>query len=138
MNPLALPGANLVTTVAASSDVVGSGRLLTFTVNVENKGPNDAANLTFTDALPATTLFWSFQAPTGWTCTVPQFMSAGTVSCTSESSANATAQFSLTVRTTRPTAKGAHLSDTATVTSTTLNPNPSPENSASASFVVIN
>ena len=139
VNPLALPGANLVTTVAASSDVVGSGQLLTFAVNVANKGPNDAANLTFTDALPATTLLWSFQAPAGWTCTVPQFMSTGTVSCTGVSLANgATAQFTLTVRTTRPTATGAHLSDTATVTSTTLNPNPNPENAASVSFVVAN
>src|SRR5690349_8564178 len=139
VNPLALPGANLVTTVAASSDVVGSGRLLTLSVKVENKGPNDAANPAFTDALPATTLFWSLQGPAGWTCTVPEFMTNGTVSCTGASLANgATAQFTLTVRTTKPTASGAHLTDTATVTSTTLNPNPNPENAASVSFVVAN
>lgn len=139
VNPLALPGANLVTTVAASSRVIGSGRLLTFPVNVENKGPNEAANLTFTDALPATTLFWSFQAPAGWSCSVPQFMSTGVVNCTAASLPNgATAQFTLTVRTTCPTASGAHATDTASVASTTLNPNPTPESTASVNFVVAN
>lgn len=139
VNPLALPGANLVTTMAASSDEVKSGHLLTFVVNVENKGPNDAANLTFTDATPPSTRFRSFEAPTGWTCTVPQFMSTGTVSCTAASLPNgATAQFTLTVRTSEPTEEGERLTNTATATSTTLNPNPEPENTASVNFVVVN
>jgi endo-1,4-beta-xylanase len=136
VNPLALPGANLVTTVAASPGTVGSGKLETLVATVDNQGPNDAANLTFTEQVPSTTLLRSFVAPTGWSCTVPAFMTSGTVSCTASSLVNgASAQFTLTVKTSCPIGK---LTDTATVTSTTLNPNPTPQNSGSVNFVVVN
>jgi hypothetical protein len=136
VNPLALPGANLVTTVAASPGTVGSGKLETLVATVDNQGPNDAANLTFTEQVPSTTLLRSFVAPTGWSCTVPAFMTSGTVSCTASSLVNgASAQFTLIVKTSCPIGK---LTDTATVTSTTLNPNPTPQNSGSVNFVVVN
>jgi endo-1,4-beta-xylanase len=139
VNPLALPGANLVTTVSASSGSIGSGKPLTFTATVTNQGPNDAANLTFTETTPATTLLMSFAAPAGWSCTAPAFMTGGMVSCAAANLANgASAQFTMTVRTSCPTPKGSMLTDTATVTSTTLNPNPNPQNTGSVNFVVAN
>lgn len=139
VDPLDLPGANLVTTVAASSGTVGSGKRISFVANVANQGPNDAANLTFSEAVPSTTLFVSFVAPAGWSCTLPSFMEPGTVTCTAVSLANgASVQFTMTVKATCPTPPGSSLTDTATVTSTTLNPNPTPQNSDSVNFVVSN
>ena len=139
VNPLALPGANLVTTVSTNSPTISSGQNETFVATVTNQGPNDAANLTFTETTPPTTLFRSFVAPAGWNCTLPVFMDPGTVTCTASAlTYGSSVQFTLTVRTTCPTPSGSSLTDTATVTSTTLNPNPNPQNSASVNFVVAN
>jgi endo-1,4-beta-xylanase len=137
VDPLALPGANLVTTVSASAGTIDPGKQESFVITVANEGPNDAANLTFTDSVPATTQFLYFSAPAGWTCQVPAFHGTGQVSCTAVSLANgATAQFTLNVMATGPTPPGSVNSDSATVTSTTLNPNPEPQNSGSVNFVV--
>jgi endo-1,4-beta-xylanase len=137
VNPLALPGANLVTTVSASAGTVAPGKQESFLITVANEGPNDAGNLTLTDSVPVTTQFLSFSAPAGWTCQVPAFHRTGQVSCTAVSLANgATAQFTLNVMATCPTPPGSVNSDSATVTSTTLNPNPEPQNSGSVNFVV--
>lgn len=137
VNPLALPGANLVTTVSASSGTIGSGHEETFVATVANQGPNDAANLTFSETTPPTTMFRSFVAPAGWSCTLPVFMQPGTVTCTAASLSNgASVQFSLIVKTTCPTPTGSSLTETATATSTTLNPNPNPQNTGSVNFVV--
>jgi endo-1,4-beta-xylanase len=138
VNPLALPGANLVTTVTASSGTVSSGRPESFVITVANQGPNDAANLTFTGTVPSNTLFSSFAAPAGWACTVPPYHATGQIMCTAGALADgATAQFTLTVKTTCPTPSGSVFTDTATVTSTTLNPNPTPQNTGTVNFVVV-
>lgn len=134
VNPLGLPGANLVTTVAANPGTVVSGQSVSLVATVANNGPNDAANLTFTEAVPPTTHFVSFAAPSGWTCTVPKFQGSGKVTCTAAVLTNgASAQFTMTARTLRP----GHAADSATVTSTTLNPNPTPQNTGSVNFVVV-
>ena len=135
VNPLALPGANLVTTVTANPGTVVSGQNLSLVATVMNNGPNDAANLTFTEALPSNTHFVSFNAPTGWTCTVPKFQAkTGQVSCTAAALTNgSTAQFTLTVLTTIPGAGTA----SATVTSTTLNPNPTPQTTGTVNYTVV-
>src|SRR5438874_4732041 len=138
VNPLALPGANLVTTVTASSGTVSSGRPESFVITVANQGPNDAANLTFTGTVPANTLFVSFAAPAGWACTVPAYHAPGQIMCTAGALADgATAQFTLTVKTTCPTPSGSVFTDSAIVTSTTLNPNPTPQNTGTVNFVVV-
>ncbi|HZQ19910.1 MAG TPA: endo-1,4-beta-xylanase [Terriglobales bacterium] len=132
VNPLALPGANLVTTIAANSGTVLSGHSATFVITATNNGPLDAANLTFTDTLPSPTTFQSFVAPTGWTCTTPAVGSGGEVSCTASALTNGSAaQFTLTLGVPCATRNGTAITDSATVTSTTLNPNPQPQNSAS-------
>lgn len=135
VNPLALPGANLVTTLSANPGTVISGQNLSLVTTVTNKGPNDAANLTFSEALPVNTHFVSFSAPSGWTCTVPKFQAkTGQVSCTAATLTNgSTAQFTLTVLTTIPGAG----TESAIVTSTTLNPNPTPQTTGSVNFTVV-
>src|SRR5437764_3210722 len=138
VNPLALPGANLVTTVTASSGTVSSGRPESFVITVANQGPDDAADLTFTGTVPANTLFVSFAAPAGWACTVPAYHAPGEIMCTADALADgATAQFTLTVKTTCPTPSGSVFTDSATVTSTTLNPNPTSQNTGTVNFVVV-
>jgi uncharacterized repeat protein (TIGR01451 family) len=114
---------------------VVSGQNLQLVTTVTNNGPNDAANLTFSAALPVNTHFVSFSAPSGWTCTVPKSQAkTGQVSCTAAALTNgSTAQFTLTVLTTIPGAG----TESATVTSTTLNPNPTPQTTGSVNFTVV-
>ena len=135
VNPLALPGANLVTTVVANPGTVISGQNLQLVTTVTNNGPNDAANLAFSEALPVNTHFVSFSAPSGWTCTVPKFQAkSGQVSCTAAALTNGSAaQFTLTVLTTIPGAG----TESATVSSTTLNPNPTPQTTGTMNFTVV-
>ena len=137
VNPLALPGANLVTTIAASPGTVLSGKSVTYVITTTNNGPLDAAGLTFTDTLPGSTTFQSFTPPAGWTCTTPAAGGTGQVSCTASALTNGSSvQFTLVVGVPCQTPNGTGVTDTATVTSTTLNPNPTPQNSASVSVVV--
>jgi uncharacterized repeat protein (TIGR01451 family) len=137
VNPLALPGANLVTTIAANSGTVLSGHSVAYTITVANQGPKDAAGLTLTDTLSAATAFQSLAAPNGWTCTTPPPGGTGQVSCTAPVLPNgSSAQFTLTLLVACATPDGTGISDTATATSTTLNPNPAPENSASVAITV--
>ena len=137
VNPLALPGANLVTTIAASPGTVLSGHSVSYTITVNNNGPNDAANLTFTDALPSSTVFQSVGAPAGWTCTTPAVGGTGQVTCTASGLTNGnSAQFTLNLTVVCATPNGTGISNTATVSSTTLNPNPTPRNSASVAIAV--
>jgi endo-1,4-beta-xylanase len=137
MNPLALPGANLVTTIAANPGTVLSGHNVAYTITVNNKGPIDAANLTFTDTVSGSTTFQAFTAPTGWTCTAPAVGGTGQVSCTAPALTNgSSAQFTLTLNVACATPNGTTIGNTATVTSSTLNPNPTPQNSTSVNIAV--
>jgi endo-1,4-beta-xylanase len=135
VNPLALPGANLVTTIAASSGTILSGHNVSYVINVTNNGPNDAADLTLTDTLPVATTFQSIVAP-GWTCTTPAVGGKGQVSCTSPVLTNSSsAQVTLTLNVLCATPNGTVIGNTATVASVTLNPNPNPQTSASVNIV---
>ncbi|HWC17504.1 MAG TPA: endo-1,4-beta-xylanase, partial [Terriglobales bacterium] len=137
VNPLALPGANLVTTMSASSSTVLSGHSVAYTIAVTNNGPNDAATLTLTTSAPASTAFQSIAAPAGWACSTPTVGGTGSVSCIASALANgASAQFTLTLAVLCPTPNGTSIPNSATVISTTLNPNPTPQNSASAPIQV--
>ena len=137
VNPLALPGANLVTTIAASPGTVLSGHNVAYTITVNNNGPIDAANLTFTDTIPASMTFQSISAPTGWSCTAPAVGGTGQVACTAPALTNgSSAQFTLTLNVACATPNATVIGNTASVTSTTLNPNPTPQNSASVNITV--
>lgn len=137
VDPLDLPGANLVTTMSASSGTILSGHSVSYTITVTNKGPLDAASLTFTDTLPSLTAFQSFAAPSGWTCTTPAVGGSGMVSCTADAlSSGADAQFTLTINVPCATRNGTAITNVAGLTSTTLNPNPAPQNNASLTLAI--
>src|SRR5262249_49249381 len=139
VNPLDLPGANLVTTMTASSGTVLSGHAVSYVITVTNKGPNDAANLTLTTSVPASNVFQSIAAPAGWSCNTPAAGGSGQVSCTASTLSNgASAQFTVSDVVACATSDGTPIASSAAVTSTTSDPNPNPQNSASVSIQVAN
>jgi uncharacterized repeat protein (TIGR01451 family) len=85
-------------------------------ITVRNLGPNDAATLTMTDALPANTAFVSLISPAGWSCTTPAVGANGTVTCTAPVLLNgAAAPFSLIFKPDSSTAAGAIATNTASI-----------------------
>jgi len=114
-----------VTSQPASADVsvATSGGGDTFAVTVFNAGPNDAAGVTLTDAVPSGSTFASWTQTSGphFDCTTPSAGGIGTISCTigifpGVASRSISATFELALNTSgQPT-------NTATVTSTTADP----------------
>jgi uncharacterized repeat protein (TIGR01451 family) len=113
-------------TLADAPDPVDAGKQLTYTATVTNAGPDAAANVTLTDALPASVNFVSASASCNYTA------GTHTVSCdlgTMASGGSATPSITVT-----PTAAGS-LGNSVSVTSVGNDANPS-NNSAAASTVV--
>jgi uncharacterized repeat protein (TIGR01451 family) len=75
-----------VTSQAASADmsVATTGGESDFVVTVANAGPNDAANVTLTDAVPSGSTFaaWTQTLGPRFNCTTPAPGSSGSISCT--------------------------------------------------------
>src|SRR5436190_17171448 len=63
--------ADLSVTKEDSPDPVNTGSTLTYTITVNNNGPDAAANASWSDTLPAGTTFVSLSSPGGWSCTAP-------------------------------------------------------------------
>jgi uncharacterized repeat protein (TIGR01451 family) len=68
-----------ITKSAPATAVAGTS--MTWTIDITNAGPSDAADVVLNDPLPAAFLFDSINAP-GWSCTTPAAGSSGTVNCT--------------------------------------------------------
>ena len=114
VTPAPPPAADLVVSKSDSPDPVEVGRELTYEIAVRNDGPDPAAGVTVTDALPGTVDFGSASASQG-SCS-----GTATVTCalgTIASGASAT----VTIRVT-PTSDD-DLSNTASADSTTGDPN---------------
>jgi uncharacterized repeat protein (TIGR01451 family) len=116
-----------VTSQAASADVAvaTSGGGDTFLVTVSNAGPNDAAGVTLTDAIPSGSTFASWTQTSGpqFTCSTPADGGTGTISCTigifpGIEAKTITAVFELALNT------SALVTNTATVSSSTTDPRP--------------
>src|SRR5947207_4024569 len=115
--------------MTASSGTVLSGHTGSYLITVTNKGPNDAANLTLTTSVPASTVFQSIAAPAGWSCTTPATGGVGQISCTAAALSNgASVQFTVTNMVVCATPDGTSIPSSAGVTSTTRNPNSSAQN----------
>ena len=128
--------ADLSVTVTDSADELSAGDDLTYTITVVNDGPDPAANVTLTDAIPAHTTLVSFPAPAGFTVTAPSAGGTGTVTATAASVADGTsAVFTLVVRVAPDTPGETTISDTATVDTTTTDPSPT-DDSATATTAV--
>ncbi|HXZ69831.1 MAG TPA: C25 family cysteine peptidase, partial [Streptosporangiaceae bacterium] len=129
--------ADLAVSNGAAPIPVVAGNNITYTQVVTNNGPAAAANLAFSEALPAnTTLGAAFVGPAGWACTAPAVGATGTISCTIATLASGgTATFTVVAQVNPGTPTGTVISDTASVGSTTSDPNPN-NNAASASDTV--
>jgi uncharacterized repeat protein (TIGR01451 family) len=110
--------ADLVLTTAATPASVLAGNSISYTQTITNDGPATAANLSFTEAIPANTTFSSVSAPAGWACTV-----TATITCTASSLAANTSADIIVVVTVPATVTTSPISEAASVTSTTSDPN---------------
>jgi uncharacterized repeat protein (TIGR01451 family) len=130
------PQADLAVTKSDSPDPVTAGTDLTYTLGVKNNGPQDASNVTLSDALPAGTTFQSISAPAGFTCTTPAVGAGGNVSCTASTLANgASASFTLVVHVAADRANGSTLSNTASVSRDEADPNSANDSATSTTSV---
>lgn len=119
------PTADLSLTKEDSPDPVNAGSNLTYTITVNNNGPDPAANASWSDTLPSGTTFVSISNVGGWSCTAPDAGDNGTVSCSNASFPVGSAVFTLTVAVAPTVAAGSVLTNSATVTSSTFDSNTS-------------
>ena len=111
--------ADLSITNADSPDPVIAGNNITYTQILTNPGPSNAANVTFTEAIPANTNFQLFVPPAGWACNSLVVGGTGTLTCTIASLAPGSTTFSPVVQVNGGTASGTTITDTVTVSSST-------------------
>jgi uncharacterized repeat protein (TIGR01451 family) len=129
------PSTDLSIVKTNSPDPVIAGANLTYAIAITNNGSATATNVTMSDSLPSGTTFQSITTPPGWTCTTPAVGSNGTVSCTNQSFAVGSANFTLVVRVAPNTANNSSLSNTATVSSATSDPTTSNNSSSQTTTV---
>ncbi len=109
--------ADLSVTNSDSPDPVQAANNITYTQVVTNPGPSNAANVTFTEAIPANTNFQSFTPPAGWACNALVVGGGGTLTCTIASLAPGVTTFSPVVQVNAGTASGTVITDSVTVSS---------------------
>lgn len=117
---------------------VKAGGNATYSVTVENRGPDDAQNVTLTDDVPTNMTFLSDTQNSGpsFTCTDPSVGGGGTISCTLGTLASgdsATFTFNFKVDSGAPV--NSSIDNTATASSQTVDISPS-NNSSTASVGV--
>jgi len=111
--------ADLSITSADSPDPVIAGNNITYTQALTNPGPSNAANVTFTEAIPANTNFRAFLPPFGWACNSLVVGGTGTLTCTIASLAPGVTNFQLIVQVNPGTPSGTTITDSVTVSSAT-------------------
>ncbi|MEA2464917.1 MAG: trimeric autotransporter adhesin, partial [Acidobacteriota bacterium] len=117
-----VPGADLSISKQTTTTDARPNSVFTYTLAIQNKGPNAAANVVLTDVLPADLLFEFIGAPTSFTCTTPAAGTNGTVTCTVTSfPASTVAAITLRVRV-APGARSGAVTNVATITSSTPDP----------------
>ncbi|MBD0370785.1 MAG: DUF11 domain-containing protein [Pyrinomonadaceae bacterium] len=131
---------DLITTkMVVGSESVQPGQNVTYTIEVRNFGPDDAANVTLTDIIPDGMTFVSLTQNTGstFTCTTPTVgMNDAPISCTLALMPNGeTATFTLVTNIPLQTAEGTFFTNTATVTTSSVDTNE--ENNSSSATVII-
>jgi uncharacterized repeat protein (TIGR01451 family) len=114
--------ANIVVRKTASPNPVLAGNTITYTIVVTNNGPAAAANVKFSDPIPAGTTFLSLaQSGTAWTCPAP----TTAVQCTlNPFPSGGTTTFTLIVTVPAATVSGTKITNTASTSSTTTDSNP--------------
>jgi uncharacterized repeat protein (TIGR01451 family) len=129
--------ADISITKTDSPDPVAPGGDLTYTITVNNAGPDPAAPIAMTDTLPAEVTFQSLAFPAPWNCTTPAVGSGGTITCTRAAlPSGGSAVFTLGTKVLASVTSGT-ISNTATVQSTTSDPNPGNENATTTTGVSV-
>ncbi|HEV7240655.1 MAG TPA: hypothetical protein VGQ36_15560 [Thermoanaerobaculia bacterium] len=82
------PDADMTIAVTDSPDPVTPDNDITYTVTIENDGPDTAPNATLNSFNSGTLRFQSAVVPAGWNCTLPSVNAAPTFTCTNPSFAN--------------------------------------------------
>src|SRR5215467_12138826 len=76
-----------------------AGNNITYTQSVINRGPSNAATVSFTEAVPANTTFVSATTPGTWACSLPPVGGTGNLSCSITTLApNTTTNFQFVVK----------------------------------------
>src|SRR5947207_3129344 len=127
--------ANLSLTKIDTPDPVNAGSSLTYTITINNNGPDAAVNASWSDTLPASTTFISLSSPAGWSCSAPDAGDPGTVTCSNLSFPVGSAVFTVTVRAVSSLTPGSVISNTATVTSSTPEGSPGDESGTATTMV---
>jgi uncharacterized repeat protein (TIGR01451 family) len=109
-----------------SPDPVTAGGNVTYTITVQNLGPQSASNVSLTDAVPPNTNFVSAAAPAGWTTTTPPVGGTGTITATRAvlTVADGAQVFTVVVQVNPGTPEGTSWANLATVSATEIDPTP--------------
>jgi hypothetical protein len=132
----AATSADLSVTKTDSPDPAFTGNDITYTITVNNGGPDAAVNAVLADTVPTNTTFRSITSPAGWACsTVPAVGATGSISCSNPSFSTGSSVFTLVVRVDTNVANGTSISNKADVSSTTADSN-TDNNSATTTTTV--
>jgi uncharacterized repeat protein (TIGR01451 family) len=109
---------------------------VSYTLNVSNFGPDDAASANLSDPIPAGMTFVSLSSPGDWTCTTPAVGTSGTVNCDNPNFASGgSANFTLTVLIAPATPPGTFFTNIATVSTATFDPTDENNSGVAATLV---
>jgi len=123
-------GADLTATLTDAADPVIAGGHVSYTVTIDNLGPNNASAITVTNTLPSDVTFVSASG-SGWSCS-----NAGqTVTCTRASLNSGVTAPALTITAQVTGAITGTITDSVTVSSTTGDPDPN-NNTATEDTVI--
>jgi uncharacterized repeat protein (TIGR01451 family) len=128
------PDADISVTNSDTPDPVAPGGVITYTQTLTNNGPDTAANVVFSETLPASVGFVSLVPAAGYTCTTPAVGASGLISCTRASLASGgTGTFTLVVDV---IAISGNVGNTVTGDSDTFDPDPT-DNTATTSTTIL-
>ena len=131
-----LSGADMSVTDSGSPNPVATNGSITYTIGVADNGPSAADNATPVLPVPNATVFTSFTAPAGWSCSLPAVGAGGNVVCTNANLAAATpAAFTMVVKVATGVTNGTVITATATVSSSVQDTIPA-NNTATVTTIV--
>ncbi|HLE26504.1 MAG TPA: LamG-like jellyroll fold domain-containing protein, partial [Anaerolineales bacterium] len=121
--PTSTPHADLAISKADNPDPVQAGMTLTYTISVQNNGPNGARNVVVSDTLPSYTSNPRFLLPLGWGCFYSPYLQL--MECTKDTDMpnGDLATITVVVQVSLSAPDGLTLANTASIASDTLDPN---------------
>src|SRR3990172_7700774 len=134
--PTSTPHADLAISKADNPDPVQAGMTLTYTISVQNNGPNGARNVVVSDTLPSYTSNPRFLLPLGWGCFYSPYLQL--MECTKDTDMpnGDLATITVVVQVSLSAPDGLTLANTASIASDTLDPNVS-NNTATTTTTLI-